>query len=185
MAKLFKNYIALFIFAFILAALGVISLPVVLGDLIIDLILALALIAYLILFLFDRLSASSGASFVIFLSEFVTIALIAAGLLLGQFKIINVLGVCRVIGLSIWIHTSGVAIESYIEAYRRQSKKIKPYAFAIYLSLSSIGVYMLASPFISNKAVAYIISGISFALSILTLTLGIIRAAKNKTQKSF
>ena len=109
MAKIFKNYVALFVFSGLLFALGVLTLPPLKLP-VINFILAFALIAYLAFFLFGKLSNARGLMFPVLLAEFVIISLIAAGLLLSQFKLIEIDGVCRIVGISLWIHSFSIKL---------------------------------------------------------------------------
>lgn len=182
MSKLFKNHIALFIFSAILFAFGVLTLPP-LELPVINFILALCLLAYLALFLFKRLSSSRGVMFVVLLVEFVIISLVAAGLVLQQLKIINVSGVCRTVGLALWLHSAGALIAAYHSAYVKNANRTPPYVFAINLGLASIGVYMFAAPFISDELVLWILSITAFVLGISALVFAIIFASK-KSKKN-
>ncbi len=183
MAKLFRNYVALFIFSGLLLALGVITLPP-LNLPVINFILAVGLVAYLALFLFKKLSAARGVMFVVLLTEFVIISLIAAGLVLQQFKIINVSGVSRIVGLSLWIHSAGTMIAEYHAAYVRNANRAPLYVFALHLALASFGVYMFAKPIVSDEIIAWIVAVSALALGVATLVLAIVTASKKGKKKN-
>ena len=182
MAKLLKNYVALFIFSGLLLAFGVITLPP-LELPVINFILALGLIAYLVLFLFKKLSHARGVMFVVLLVEFVIVSLIAAGLVLQQFKLINISGVCRTVGLALWLHSLGALIAAYHAAYVRSARRTPPYIFALHLAFVSLGVYMFASPFISDLIVTWIVSIASLTFGVLALIFAIIFAARSGKKK--
>ena len=173
MAKLFKNYVALFVFSGLLFIFGVIALPPLK-------ILALGLLAYLSLFLFKKLSGAYSVMFVVLLSEFVIISLISAGLILSQFELIAIDGVCRVIGLSLWIHSLAALIGEYHAAYVRSARRTPPYVFVIHLALASFGMYMLASPFLSDTTISWIVSVTAFISGSLSLIFAIIFASSKR-----
>ena len=183
MTKLFKNYVALFIFSGILIALGVLTLPP-LELPVINFILAIGLVAYLALFLFKKLSHARGVMFVVLLVEFVIISLIAAGLVLQQFKIINVSGVSRIVGLSLWIHSAGAMIAEYHAAYVKNIKRAPLGVFSLHLGLASFGVYMFAKPLVSDEIIAWIVAVSALALGVAALVLAIVTAAKKSKKKN-
>jgi len=177
MTRLLKNYTALFVFSGLLLAFGVITLPP-LKIPVINFMLAVGLLAYLALYLFKRLASARGVMFVVLLSEFVIISLIAAGLLLQQFKLIDISGVCRILGLSIWIHSAGALIGEYHAAYVRSAIRTPLYVFALHLALATLGVYAFAAPFVSDEWIAWLLSVTSLALGILALVFAIIFATR-------
>lgn len=183
MANFFKNYVALFIFSGLLFAFAVLTLPPLKLPMI-NFILAFGLVSYLTLFLFGKLSRARGVMFLVLLIEFVIISLIAAGLVLGQFELIKIDGVCRIVGISLWIHSTATLIGEYHAACIKSHRRAPAYLFALHLSLSSFGIYIFASPIISDRTIAWIASGLAFALGALSLIFAIIYAAKrNKTEK--
>ena len=179
MANFFKNYVALFIFSGLLFAFGILTLPP-LKIPVINFVLAFGLLAYLALFLFGKLSRARGAMFTVLLVEFVIISLIAAGLLLSQVSLIKINGVCRVVGLSLWIHSTASMIGEYQAATVKIHRRTPMHIFVLHLSLSSFGVYIFAAPFISDKTIAWIAALLSFALGALCLIFAIIFAARGK-----
>ena len=183
MAKILKNYVLLFIFSGLLLALGVITLPPLKLP-VIKFILAIGLVLYLALFLFKRLSGPRGVMFVVLLVEFVIISLIAAGLVLQQFKIIDESGVSRIVGLSLWIHSAGAMIAEYHSAYVRGAKRTPIYVFAIHLALASFGVYMFAKPLVSDEIIAWIVAVSALALGVAALVLAIVTASKKSKKKN-
>jgi hypothetical protein len=179
MANFFKNYVALFIFSGLLFAFGILTLPPLKLP-VINFVLAIGLFAYLALFLFGKLSRAKGVMFTVLLVEFVLISLIATGLLLSQASLIKINGVCRVVGISLWIHSAASMIGEFHAASVKMHRRTPIYIFALHLGLSSFGIYIFAAPFISDKTIAWIASAISFALGALCLIFAIIFAARGK-----
>lgn len=178
MAKLFKNYVALFIFSGFLLVTGVLTLPPLRLP-VIKLILAIGLFLYLALFLFKKLREARSVMFLVLLIEFVIISLIAAGLVFSQFELIKIDGVCRITGLSLWIHATGAMIGEYHAALTR-AKRTPLYVFALHIALLSFGAYTFAAPFVSDKTISWIASALSFALAVLFLIFAIIFASARK-----
>ncbi len=180
MKKVFNNYIVDFILALLSIALGVIMLPVLFGLDIINIILAIGLVLYLALFLFGRLTRRRGAMFVIILLEFMVVAVIATGLVLQQFKIFNISGVCQIIGLVLWLHSAGMLMGEYFTARAKDAKRTPPYIFALHILLVSLGTYMFAAPFISDELIAWIISIGLMTLGVALIALAIYLLPKKK-----
>ena len=181
MANLFKNYIFLFIFAGLLFAMGTLSLPPLKLPLL-KLIIATALVFYLVFFLYKRLSRSIGVMFIVFLIEFVTISLISAGLILAQLRLINTGALSSVLGFTLWVRSVSALIGKYDIAYTNRLSR-SPYIFALYLGLASFGIYVFASPIISDTLVSWLTSLASFTFGTLALVFAIISVAKAKKSK--
>ena len=179
MTKLFKNYVFLFIFSGVLLALGVLTLPPLKLPIVKSLVAAWLLI-YLVFFLFKRLSASYGVTFLIILSEFIVISLFAAGLFLGQFKVINFDGLCRILGATLWVHAVSVLIREYYATYVGKPRCVPPYIFVLYLGLATLGMYAAAAPFLSDTVITWAASTFTLAVGTLSLILAIVYASNSK-----
>ncbi len=180
MPKIFKNYIVDFILAAILIALGVVMLPVLFGLDIINIILAIGLLLYLALFLFKRITKRRGAMFVIILVEFMIVAVIATGLVLQQFKIFNISGVCKILGLVLWVHSAGMLLGEYFNAKNKDAKTCPPYLFALDIALLTLGTYMFAAPFASDELIAWIVAITLMSLGAALIALAIYYIPKKK-----
>ncbi len=183
MQKLFKNYIVDFILAALLIALGVLMLPVLFGNEIINVILAVGLLAYVVIFLFGKLTRRRGIRFVVILVEFVVITVIAVGLVLQQFKVINISGVCKIVGACIWLHGVCSLLGEYFTVAVKDGKRCPPYLFALHIALVTLGTYMFAAPFFSDETIAWILAIGFMALGAALIALGIVFIPKKKKKK--
>lgn len=179
MTKLFKNYVFLFVFSGVLLTLGMLSLPPFKLP-VVNSVLAVWLLVYLVFFLFKKLSQSYGVMFLILLSEFVVISLIAAGFILGQFKLIKTDGLCSILGLTLWVHSISALISGYYATYVGKPRCIPPYIFLIYIALTTLGVYTFADPYLSDTVVTWIASIFSLSVGVVSLIFAIVFAANGK-----
>ena len=179
MTKLFKNYVFLFIFSGITLALGVLSLPPIKLP-VVKSVIATWLLVYLVFFLFKRLSSAYGRTFLIVLSEFVVISLIAAGLFLAQFGVIKAEGLMRIIGFTLWVHAICVLIREYYSTYVGKPRSAPPYVFISYIALLSVASYTIAAPFVSDLVVTWVISSLTLAAGVTSLIFAIIYATSGQ-----
>ena len=140
-----------FALAVLCTVLGVVLLPGVteLGQSILNIIIAVAVLAYLFGYLVKKLKASKQVIFVLTAIEFGLMFLVALGLILSQFQVINVTGGCKILGLAFGLR----GIVEMFRAYYHQSQSSAKYPlrqFVFNLVMLIFGVYLFAKPFITD-----------------------------------
>ena len=144
--------------------LGIIMLPPIgLGQQILSVMLAITLIAYLVMFLFDKARRARGTSFVLILIEFTVISLIAVGLILQQFKIFGETNVvCPTIGIVMWLRGIVVNVSMYATASSVKKSKYNLPEFLLCIIFSTLGVYLFAKPITSDLVITWCLCGFLF-----------------------
>lgn len=152
------------------------------GSKIINILLAVAILYYVILYLFKKVRSSRGAVQILTAVEIVLLSLIALGCVLSQFRVINVSDPCQILGLALWLRGVIELVRAYY--YRGSSSTIK-YSLlqlAIAIAMVSFGVYIFARPFISRVAIQWILVCALLIFAVFTLLYGI-SAKPNKKKK--
>ena len=152
------------------------------GSKIINILLAVAILYYVILYLFKKVRSSRGAVQILTAVEIVLLSLIALGCVLSQFRVINVSDPCQILGLALWLRGVIELVRAYY--YRGSSSTIK-YSLlqlAIAIAMVSFGVYLFARPFISRVAIQWILVCALLIFAVFTLLYGI-SAKPNKKKK--
>ena len=129
MKKLYNSFIFDIIVAVIALALGIVMLPPFgIGNKVLNILLAITLVAYLIIYLFDKAKRAKGVLFILTVVEMVIICFVIVGLVVDQFSSIIISGVCRTIGLVVWLRGSVVSIGSYLSSptQRRYKRRARP-----------------------------------------------------------
>ena len=181
MNRIYKNYIFDIIFAVLALALGIIMLPPFnIGQKIINILLAVTLVAYLVVHLFGKLRRSRGATFVLTLIEFSVVSLISVGLVLQQFKVFNISGVCRTVGLVLWLRGIVSILGMYIRLGTVKSESYNLPKFALYLLLITLGACAFASPVISDLAFNWIICIVMILTAVIFGALALIYSPEKK-----
>ena len=175
MKKLYKNFIFDIIIAVIALALGVVMLPPFgIGQQALNILMAITLAAYLAIYTFDKIRRSKGAILVLTLVEFCIITVIALALVIQQFSPLKISGVCRIIGVVLWLRGVFSALGMYILASSAKRQKYGVIRFLICALLSAFGVYLFAAPIITDLALTWIICITFFACALIFGALGIL-----------
>lgn len=185
--KRFKfDWLVCFIVSVLAIALGIVLIvnDYKIGMQILNIVIACILILYLFLFLLPILQHKRGTIQILTIVEFVIVALIALGLILQQFKVFNIVGACRIIGLVIWIRSVVELFRAYFYRGKESSYKYAVWYFCIILALITLGTWMFASPFFSDQQVVLALSISCFILAALLIVMGIIFVSKKKKSKN-
>ena len=185
MKNIYKNFIADVIIAILALALGIIMLPPFgIGQQVLNVLLAVALIFYLALYLLGKITASSGSVLILTVVEFTIVALIALGLILQQFKVFTITGVCTTFGIVIWLRGVVCLVRGYFVSTSAARRRYSLLLFIGYIFLVSLGAYMFAKPFISDEALVWIFSITFFVIALLFVVFAILYTPKKNTKKS-
>ena len=83
-------------------------------NIILNIIIAGCLIAYLFFYLSKKIKKSANKiNLALLLAEFIIISLLIIGLLLSQFRIVNVGGACQTLGFVLWLRGSVEVFRAY------------------------------------------------------------------------
>ena len=163
MKKIYKNFVFDIVVAVLALALGVVMLPPFgIGQQALNVLMAITLAAYLALYTFDKIRRSKGTTLVLTLVEFCIIALIALALVIQQFLPIRISGVCRIIGVVMWLRGVFSSLGMYIIATNAKRQKYGIIKFLLCVLLSTVGVYLFAAPIVSDLVLTWIICIIFF-----------------------
>ena len=148
--KRFKGDVALyFILAFLCATMGVVLLPMVtdIGQSVLNVVIAVGILAYLFCYLVKKFKGTIKTIRILTGVEFGLMFVIALGLVLSQFKIINVSGGCKILGLALALRGTVEMFRAYF--YQSASSAKYPLSqFVFNLALLILGVYLFAKPFV-------------------------------------
>jgi len=163
MKKIYKNFVFDIIAAVVALALGIVMLPPFgIGQQLLNILLAVTLVAYLVIYLYDKLRRNKGITFVLSLVEFIVISLVAIGLVFQQFSHIEISGVCSTIGIVLWLRGMVSALGMYITASSLKKSKRTLTEFVIALFVISVGAYFFAHPIVSDLVLTWIIDIVFF-----------------------
>jgi len=157
------------------------------GEDLLNVIIAIFLITYILLFLVKKLkNQTKTVILVLTLTELVLISLIALGLILSQFRIINIGGACKTLGFVLWIRGTVEVFNAYF--YKGSEKTKYPlYMVPISILLITFGTYCFVKPFIKDIVILWLFVMILLILSILLIGLGFyvkpVRIKKEKKAK--
>ncbi len=185
--KRFKgDYIVYLIVSVLLITLGIVMLVnnYEIGLKIVNIAIALLLVAYLALVLFPLVKHKRGTVQILTIVEFVLVCLIAVGLILQQFKVFNIVGACKIIGLVVWLRAVVELFRAYFYRGKDSSYNYAVWYFCLILALITFGTYMFAKPFFTDQQVVLALSIICFVLALALIVIGIIYIPKNKSSKS-
>ena len=180
--KRFKyDWLVYFIVSVLAIALGIVLIvkDYEIGLKIVNIAIAIILIAYMLLFLLPILKHKRGTVQILVIVEFVLVGLISLGLILQQFKVFNIVGACKIIGLVIWLRCVVELFRAYFYRGKDSSYKYAIWYFCLILALFSLGVYMFAKPFFTDAQVVLTLSICCFIASAVLIVLGIICVPKN------
>ena len=149
------------------------------GNQILDILIAVVIICYLVLFLAKKIK-SSGKSVIRVLTivEFAILSIIALGCIFTQLEVIKIQGACQIFALALWTRGCVEIFRAYY--YRSNSNEVYPvWYLAISIAMVSFGSYCFAKPFIQDVVILWIFVAILALGGILLLLLGI-NNRKNK-----
>lgn len=186
--KRFKgDTVIYFIFAVLCAVLGVVLIPSItdLGQEILNVLIAIGILAYLFGYLVKKLKRTRQTIFILTAIEFGLLLLIALGLILSQFKVINITGGCKILGLAFALR----GVVEMFRAYYHQSSNNAKYPlwqFVVNLFILMFGVYTFAKPFITDHQMIIVAAVASFVCALVFVVLGFstLKQDKKKKQKA-
>lgn len=185
MNKLYKNFWFDFGSATVALVLGIVMLPVFnIVTNVLDILLALTLAAYLVIFLFDKLRRTSGAIFVMTVIEFVIIALLAVGLVFHQFNIIAFSSVCQTIGVVLWLRGIVIVVGMYVAVFKDKRPQINLVRILFGLAIVTVGALLFASPIIADEILEWIIAISMFVYAVAFYALGILFLPRKEKAKN-
>ena len=149
---------------------------------ILNIVIAIILLLYLFLFLLQILRHKRGTVQILAIIEFVIVLIISLGLILQQFKVFNIAGSCRIIGLVLWIRAVVELFRAYFFRGNESNYKYPVWYFCLCLVLITLGTYMFAAPFFSDQQVVLTLSILSFVASAVLIVLGIIFVPKKNSK---
>ena len=168
MKKLYKNFVFDIVLAVIALALAIVMLPPFeIGQLALNVLLAATLLAYLVIYLFDKVRRARGTIFILLALEFLVICVLILGLFLQQLKLFNVSSVCATLGLVLWLRGIVATVSLYLTSSATKKTKNTLPSFLLYLLLVSVGAYTFANPFISDLALTWIVCVFFFLAAVV------------------
>lgn len=128
MKKLYTNVLFDVIVALVALAIAIVMLPIFeISRHCVDILMALALIAYILLFISDKLKHTRGTVFGLTVVETVVLSVIVIMLVIQQFAPFYVLSVCKAVGAVLWLRGVVITVTLYISAlYIRKPKRNLP-----------------------------------------------------------
>lgn len=167
MKKLYRNFIFDLTIALVALVLGIVMLPPFgIGIYILNLLLAASIVVYFLVYLWDKLRVTRGSIFLLTVLECVVYLFVIIDLILEQFRLYDVLNVCRALGIILWTRGTVSAIGMYINAISQNRKKNSMSGFLFRLFLICAGMYLFANPLITDLILNWAIC-ILFFLSAL------------------
>ncbi len=149
--RIYKNYIFDIVIAGLALVLGIVMLPPFgIGQHLLNLLLAISLAAYLVIHLFGKLQRTKGTAFILTLFEFSVVCIIIVGLIFQQLRVFNIAGVCRTLGVVLWLRGIVSITVMYINLGTLKSARYNLSKFILYLLLITAGVYLFANPLITD-----------------------------------
>lgn len=181
MKRLLKNFVFDIIVAVVSLALAIVMLPPFgISAKVLNVLLAIALVFYLVLYLLDKVLHARGNLLILLIVEFSVISLIAIGLLFQQFGVFNISGVCRILGVVLWLRGAVSLVRAYFVAGTKAKRK---YSLLIHMGcilLVSFGAYVFARPFISDLALCWIFSVTFFVTALVFTILAVLSSPAKK-----
>ena len=168
--KLYKNAWFDLAVAILAIALGVVMLPVFgIVEIFVNILLALALTAYLILFLLDKLRHTRGTVFAMTAVEFALLSAAVLTLVVQQFIPESVASVCQVLGVVLWLRGFVMTATLYISALSSRKPRRNMPLLLVAMLMITAGVWLFVSPIFSDVVcewiicIALFITGLIFA----------------------
>ena len=184
MRGLYKKFAFDLIVAIVALALGVVMLPLFgIVEIFVDILLAAALCAYLVLFLYDKLKHTRGTVFALTVVEFVLIAIVALWLIIQQFTSIRTASVCQVIGTVLWLRGAVIIAKLYIGALNvRKPRRELPWLGAA-LAMVTVGVWLFVSPIFSDTFCEWLICIALFITALIFFLLAFLFSPPKKPKR--
>jgi hypothetical protein len=119
-------------------------------------------------YLWDKLKRTKGYIFILTVIECVAYFFIIIDLVIQQFHIVNVLSVCRALGIVLWIRGTVSAIGMYITALSTTRRKSGLPSFLLRILLISFGMLLFAHPLFTDiflnwaMCILFFISALAF-----------------------
>ena len=168
MKGLYKKFSFDLIAAIVALALGVVMLPVFgIVERFVDILLAAALVAYLVLFLLDKLKHTRGTVFGLTAIEFAVLSVLAIGLIIQQFSPMSISSVCQVIGIVLWLRGSVMTAKLYIYALSVKKPRRELPWLGVAILMISVGVWLIVSPIFSDVVCEWVICIALFITSLV------------------
>ena len=179
--RTYRNYIFDIVISALGAVLGVLMLPPFgIGGHLLNLLLAISLAAYLAIHLFGKLQRTRGTTFILTLIEFCAVCIIIIGLIFQQLRIFNVVGVCRTLGVVLWLRGMVSITVMYINLGTLKSARYNRPKFVLYLALITAGVYLFANPLITDVVFNWILCVAMLLCSVIFAFLAFIYSPSRK-----
>lgn len=147
------------------------------GAKLIDLLLALSLAYYVVIYLLPKVKSSLGVPQVLAIVEAVLLFIVALGCVLSQFKIINITEPCQVLGFALWLRGCVEILSSHF----RKSSRYPTWKLALFLALVTFGTALYFRPFISKLQFQWAIVALLLVLALYSFVFGV-RSKKAKKQ---
>ena len=177
----YKNFIFDIVISALALALGIVMIPPFgIGEHILNLLLAIGLAAYLVIHLFGKLTRSRGTTFILTLIEFSVVCIVIVGLIFQQFRLFDIVGVCRTLGFVLWLRGTVSIIVMYITLGTVKSGRYNLPKFLLYLFLITSGVYLFANPLISDLIFNWIICVVMMVVGLVFAFLAYLYAPSKK-----
>lgn len=179
--RTYRNYIFDIVICALATVLGIVMLPPFgIGQQVLNLLLAVSLAAYLAIHLFGKLQRTKGATFILTLVEFSVVCIIIIGLVFQQLRVFNIVGVCRTLGVVLWLRGIVSITVMYINLGTLKSARYNLPKFALYLLLITAGVYLFANPLITDYVFNWILCVIMLLTGVIFAFLTFIYAPSKK-----
>lgn len=183
--KRFKgDTVVYFIFAVLCLALGIVLIPSItnLGQDILNVLIAIAILAYLFGYLVKKLKRTRQTIFILTAIEFGLMFLIALGLILSQFRVINITGGCKILGLAFALRGT---VEMFRAYYHQAANNAKYplWQFVFNLVVLIAGVYMFAKPFVTDHQMIIVAAVVSFVCALVFAILGFSALGQDNKKK--
>ncbi|MBO5851639.1 MAG: hypothetical protein J6R29_04860 [Clostridia bacterium] len=149
-------------------------------------VVAVALVLYLVFFLFKKLKTkSNGVVKILIILEFVILSLIAIACLFNQFVPFKVGTVGQILGFVLWVRGSIEVFRAYYYGGDGDNHSKYPvWQIFVAILLISVGTYFTVSNVLSDKAVLWTVTSIITLCGIIAIILGIVKQpAKKKIEK--
>ena len=153
------------------------------GMSLLNLFIAACLCAYLFTYLFKKIKkADNNTNLILLLVEFIFIAMIAVGLVLTQFKIINIGGACQILGVVLWLRGSVEIFRAYY--FRGTDTNTYPaYLVAVAIGLVTLGTWLFVKPLIQDIVILWIFVILLLFTSIILIAYGFASKPAKKKKK--
>lgn len=181
MQNIYKNFVFDIIIAVLALAVGILMIPTFgIASHALNILLAITLAVYLVVFLFGKLRRTNGTVFVFTVIEFIVISAIVIGLIFQQFRLIAISGICQTIGLVMWLRGLVMALGMYISSIASKKPRRDIPRFFIALLLISVGAFLFAKPIISDAVLEWVLCISFFVYAIIFAALAFLFAPTKK-----